>query len=211
MSGNEGSTAWFEGLPEVITRADFGSLVGRPPRGAERMAARGLLAAPAYRNRGKLVWHEAPALAWFRSLQEHAVIVPANARTTADLKEHGAYVCRLGSGAHVGLARPKMLVMYQRGGAGLVFGVDAVETVNQQIDGTRPASARTRAIVRDGERQDTFGTRWTIFHIREAGTIANITPSIKQGRYLRLDDVLDALTTGQLTVPTQDEAFPSRM
>lgn len=65
--------------------------------------------------------------------------------------------------------------------------------------------------MRDGERLDAFGTPWTIFHLREAGTIANITPSIQQGRYLRLDDVLDALTTGQLTAPTQDEAFPSRM
>lgn len=201
---------WFEELPEVITRADFGSLVQRPPRNIELMASRGLAADPAYRNRNKFVWEEAAALGWFRSLQEHAVIVPASVQAMADLAAHSAYVCPLDS-KHVGLARPKMLVMYRPGGKGLVFGVDAVETVNQEIDGTRDATAQTRQITRDGEPLDTaFPRPWTIFRLREAGTIGKITPAIHQGRYLRLDDVLDAMTTDHLAVPTLDEAFPAR-
>lgn len=201
--------SWFDELPEVITRADFGALVARPPRNIELMASRGLAADPAYRNRNKFVWEEAAALGWFRSLQEHAVIVPANAQVLADLAAHGAYVCPLDS-KHVSLARPKMLVMYRPGGQGRVFGVDAVETVNQQIDGTREATARTRQIVRDGEPLDAWQRPWTVFHLREAGAIGKITPGIQQGRYLRLDDVLDALTTDHLAVPTLDEAFPAR-
>lgn len=145
--------SWFDELPEVITRADFGALVGRPPRNIELMASRGLAADPVARNRNKFVWDEAAALGWFRSLQEHAVVVPASKQAMDDLAAYSAYVCPLDS-KHIGLARPKMLVMYRPGGTGLVFGVDAVETVNQEIEGTRPASAQTRRITRDGEPLD---------------------------------------------------------
>ncbi|MFF1921293.1 hypothetical protein ACFVW8_12055 [Streptomyces sp. NPDC058221] len=203
-------SSWFEDLPEVITRADFGALVGRPPRSIELMASRGLAADPVARNRNKFIWEEEAALGWFRSLQEHAVIVPASKQAMDDLAEHNAYVCPLDS-KHVGLARPKMLVMYRPGGTGLVFGVDAVETVNQEIDGTRAASAQTRQIKRKGEPLDTAYPRpWTVFRLREAGKIGKVTPAVQQGRYLRLDDVLDALTTDHLSVPTLDEAFPAR-
>lgn len=202
-------TNWFDELPEVLTRADFGALVGRPPRSIELMGYRGLVADPAFRNRNKLVWNEEAALGWFRSLHNHAVIVPANEQAMLDLATHRAYICPLDS-KHVALARPRMLVMYQRGGGGLVFGVDAVETVNQEIDGTRSASAQTRQILRDGEPLDTYAHRWTVFHLSEAGTIGRITPAIQQGRYLRVDDVLDAMTSDHLSVPTLDEAFPSR-
>ncbi|HEY9328832.1 MAG TPA: hypothetical protein VIS09_11435 [Streptomyces sp.] len=204
-------TSWFDELPEVITRADFGALVGRPPRSIELMGYRGLVADPAYRNRNKLVWNEEAALGWFRSLHNHAVIVPANEQAVQDLAAHNAYICPLDS-KHVALARPRILVMYQRGGTGTVFGVDAVETLNQEIDGTRSPSPRTRQILRDGEPLDRepFPRRWTVFHLREAGTIGRITPAIQQGRYLRVDDVLDAMTSDHLSVPTLDEAFPSR-
>ncbi|MFG2408268.1 hypothetical protein ACGFR8_28785 [Streptomyces brevispora] len=201
--------SWFDELPEVLTRADFGALVARPPRNIELMASRGLAADPAYRNRNKFVWEEEAALGWFRSLQEHAVIVPANTQAMTDLAAHGAYVCPHDS-KHVGLARPKMLVMYRPGGKGLVFGVDAVETINQNIDGTRGTTAQTRQITRDGEALDFWKRPWTVFHLREAGTIGKVSPGIQQGRYLRLDDVLDALTTDHLVVPTLDEAFPAR-
>ncbi|MGN5635938.1 hypothetical protein [Streptomyces sp. AC154] len=203
--------SWFDELPEVIGRADFGALVGRPPRNIELMASRGLAADPVARNRNKFIWAEETALDWFRSLQEHAVVVPANKQAMDDLAAHGAYVCPLDS-KHVGLARPKMLVMYRPGGTGLVFGVDAVETVNQEIDGTRHASAQTRRITRDGEplAGGAFPRPWTVFRLKEAGTIGKVTPAVQQGRYLRLDDVLDALTTDHLTVPTLDEAFPAR-
>ncbi|WP_406453262.1 hypothetical protein OG782_21220 [Streptomyces sp. NBC_00876] len=202
-------TTWFDELPEVLTRADFGALVGRPPRSIELMGYRGLVADPAYRNRNKLVWDEETAIGWFRSLHNHAVIVPANEQAMLDLAAHRAYICPLDS-KHVALARPRILVMYQRGGAGTVFGVDAVETINQEIDGTRSASPQTRQILRDGEPLDRYAHRWTVFHLSEAGAIGTITPAIQQGRYLRVDDVLDALTSGHLSVPTLDEAFPSR-
>lgn len=204
-------TTWFDELPEVITRADFGALVGRPPRSIELMGYRGLVADPAFRNRNKLVWYEEAALGWFRSLHNHAVIVPANEQAVQDLAAHSAYICPLDS-KHVALARPRMLVMYERGGSGTVFGVDAVETLNQEIDGTRSPSPQTRQILRAGEPldKDAFSGRWTVFHLREAGTIGRITPAIQQGRYLRVDDVLDAMTSGHLSVPTLDEAFPSR-
>lgn len=202
-------TTWFDELPEVLTRADFGALVGRPPRSIELMGYRGLVADPAFRNRNKLVWDEGAALGWFRSLHNHAVIVPANEQAMLDLATHRTYICPLDS-KHVALARPRMLVMYQRGGGGMVFGVDAVETVNQEIDGTRSASAQTRQILRDGVPLDTYAHRWTVFHLSQAGTIGTITPAIQQGRYLRVDDVLDAMTSGHLSVPTLDEAFPSR-
>lgn len=58
--------------------------------------------------------------------------------------------------------------------------VDAVETVNQQNEGTRAA------IVCDGEPLDSRGTLWTVSHLREADTIARITPAIQQGRCLRV-------------------------
>lgn len=202
-------TTWFDELPEVLTRADFGALVGRPPRSIELMGYRGLVADPAFRNRNKLVWDEEAALGWFRSLHNHAVIVPANEQAMLDLATHRTYICPLDS-KHVALARPRMLVMYQRGGGGMVFGVDAVETVNQEIDGTRSASTQTRQILRAGVPLDTYAHRWTVFHLSQAGTIGTITPAIQQGRYLRVDDVLDAMTSGHLSVPTLDEAFPSR-
>ncbi|MFJ1898719.1 MULTISPECIES: hypothetical protein [unclassified Streptomyces] len=203
--------SWFDELPEVIGRADFGALVRRPPRNIELMASRGLAADPVARNRNKFVWDEAAALGWFRSLQEHAVIVPGSKQAMDDLAAHKAYVCPLDS-KHVGLARPKMLVMYRPGGTGLVFGVDAVETLNQEIDGTRAASAQTRGITRDGEPLDRspFPRPWTVFRLKEAGTIGKVTPAVHQGRYLRIDDVLDALTSDHLSLPTLDEAFPAR-
>ncbi|MFD8690565.1 hypothetical protein [Streptomyces sp. NPDC059651] len=202
-------TTWFDELPEVLTRADFGALVGRPPRSIELMAYRGLVADPVSRNRNKLVWNEEAAIGWFRSLHNHAVIVPATEQALLDLATHRAYICPLDS-KHVALARPRMLVMYQRGGGGTVFGVDAVETINQEIDGTRSASPQTRQIVRDGEPLDTYSQSWTVFHLSEAGSIGKVTPAIQQGRYLQVDDVLDAMTSGRLSVPTLDEAFPSR-
>ncbi|MEW1691068.1 hypothetical protein ACIQOF_37700 [Streptomyces sp. NPDC091265] len=201
--------SWFEDLPEVLTRSDFASMLGREPRSIERMAARGLVAEPAYRNRGKCVWEEEAALGWFRTLHEHAVIVPATELAVQELATHHAYVCPLSSN-HVGLARPRMLVMYRPGGQGLVFNVDAVETVNQQIDGTRGPTAETRKIMRDEEPLDAWQRPWTVFYLSEAGTIGEIAPSVQQGRYLRLGDVLEALITNHLSVPTLDEAFPTR-
>ncbi|MER7728068.1 hypothetical protein [Streptomyces sp. NPDC096323] len=204
-------TTWFDDMPEVITRADFAALTGRPPRSIELLAYRGLVADPAFRNRNKAVWNEEAALGWFRSLHDHAVIVPATEQAKLDLAAHRAYICPLDS-KYVALARPRMLVMYQRGGSGTVFGVEAVETLNQEIDGTRSPSPQTRQILRDGKPLDgdPFPGRWTVFHLKEAGTIGRITPAIQQGRYLRVDDVLDAMTSDHLSVPTLDEAFPSR-
>lgn len=200
---------WFEDLPEVITRSDFGALVGRPPRGIELLAARGLAADPAYRNRGRFVWEEEAATGWFRSLHEHAVIVPTNQQTMNDLATHRAYVCP-DTSKHMGLARPRLLVMHRRGGQGLVFNVQAVETVNQQIDGTRSTAAQTRLIVRDGQTLEESLRPWTVFYLSEAGTIDHVAALTQQGRYLRLGDVLEALITNHLAVPLLDEAFPTR-
>lgn len=199
----------FEELPEILTRSDFASMAGREPRSIELMASRGLVADPTHRNRGKCVWEEETAVGWFRSLHEHAVVVPANDQALEELARYGAYLCPLSS-SHVGLARPQLLVMYRRGGQGLVFTVDAVETVHQQIPGTRGTTAETRKIVRDGEVLDASWKPWTVFYLSESGTIDKIAPVIQQGRYLRVDDVREALTTGHLAVPTLDEAFPAR-
>ncbi|MGW3658933.1 hypothetical protein ACWD6R_26095 [Streptomyces sp. NPDC005151] len=201
--------SWVQELPEVLTRSDFASIVGREPRSIELMASRGLVADPTHRNRGKCVWKEEVALDWFRALHEHAVVVPANCLAVAELAMYNAYLCPLSS-SHVGLARPRLFVMYRPGGQGLVFNVNAVETVNQQVPGTRSTTARTRKIVRDGETLDTSQKPWTVFYLSEAGTIDKIAPVIQQGRYLRVDDVQQALTTGHLTVPSLDEAFPAR-
>ncbi|MFB7209942.1 hypothetical protein [Streptomyces sp. NPDC056255] len=104
--------SWFEELPEGMTRSDLASVVGREARSVELMAARGLLADPACRNRGKCVWEEEAAQGWFRSLREHAVIVPVNDRALIELDRYGACLCPLSS-SHVGLARPRLLVMYR--------------------------------------------------------------------------------------------------
>ncbi|WP_274563334.1 MauE/DoxX family redox-associated membrane protein [Streptomyces spiramyceticus] len=115
-------------------------LAGREAHSVELMAARGLLADPTHRNREKCVWEEEAALGWFRSLHEHAVIVPANDLVLGELAAYGAYLCPLSS-SHVGLARPRLLVMYRPGGQGLVFDVTAVEVVHQQAPGTRRTNA----------------------------------------------------------------------
>ncbi|MGH3325060.1 MAG: hypothetical protein ACRDOV_11660 [Streptomyces sp.] len=181
----------------------------RQPRSMELMAARGLVADPAHRNRGRLVWEEDAAVDWFRTLHDHAVIVPANALALEELGTYGVYMCPLSS-SHVGLARPRSLVMYQPGGRGLVFDVVAVETLHQAIPGTRGTTAKTRGIMRDGETLDASRRPWTVFHLSEAGSIEKVVPVVQQGRYLRVDDVQEALATSSLTVPTLDEAFPDR-
>ncbi|MFC4030271.1 hypothetical protein ACFO3J_02165 [Streptomyces polygonati] len=199
----------FADLPEILLRSDLASLVGRDPRGVELMAARGLAAAPTHRHQGRAVWQEPAATDWFRSLHEHAVIVSAGALALSEIKAYGVYLCPLTSG-HVGLARPETLVTYEKGGSGQVFEVTAVETVNQAVPGTRDTALRTWNIVRDDAPLGTSGQPWTVFHLTRIGGIGTITPSIQQGRYLRLEDVQEALTTDRLTVRTLDEAFPAR-
>jgi hypothetical protein len=68
-------------LPEILTRSDLAALVGREPRSIEQMAARGLAAASTHRHRGKPAWEEQVAMGWFRTLHEHAVIVPGGEPT----------------------------------------------------------------------------------------------------------------------------------
>ncbi|MFH9397567.1 hypothetical protein [Streptomyces sp. NPDC017413] len=201
--------SWSESLPEVLTRSDFASMVGREPRSIELMASRGLVADPTHRNRGKYVWEEETAVGWFRTLHEHAVVVPANDLAVKELARYNAYLCPLSS-SHVGLARPRLLVMYRPGGQGQVFHVNAVETVHQQVPGTRGTTSTTRSIPRDGETLDASRKPWTVFYLSEAGAIDKITPAIQQGRYLPVDRVRNALTSGHLVVPTLDEAFPAR-
>ncbi|MFC7216985.1 hypothetical protein ACFQLX_02190 [Streptomyces polyrhachis] len=201
--------SWSESLPEVLTRSDFASAVGREPRSIELMAGRGLIADPTHRNRGKFVWEEQPAMDWFRTLHEHAVVVPAHDLAEKELARYSAYFCPLSS-SHVGLARPRLLVMYRQGGRGRVFDVTAVETIHQKVPGTREASWATRSIVRDGETLDASRKPWTVFYLSEIDTIERITPVIQQGRYLPVGDVRNALSCGHLVVPTLDEAFPAR-
>lgn len=201
--------SWSESLPEVLTRSDFASMVGREARSIELMASRGLIADPTHRNRGKFVWEEEPAMGWFRTLHEHAVVVPANDLAEEELAEYGAYLCPLSS-SHVGLARPQVLAMYRPGGQGQVFDVTAVETIHQQVPGTRDTSAVTESIVRDGETLNDSEKPWTVFYLTEIGPIEKITPVIQQGRYMPVDLARKALTSGHLVVPTLDEAFPAR-
>ncbi|MER5987392.1 hypothetical protein [Streptomyces sp. NPDC001787] len=201
--------SYFEKLPEVLTRSDFASIAGRGGRSLELMAARGLLADATHRNRGRSVWVEEPAVAWFRTLHDHAVIVPANRLAMDELATYSAYLCPLSS-SNVGLARPRLLVAYRPGGRGTVFDVTAVETVNQEVPGTRGTTVKTRGIVRDGQTLEASRMPWTVFHLSEAGTIGSVRPVIQQGRYLRVDGVRQALTSGLLTVPTLDQAFPAR-
>ncbi|MFE7115139.1 hypothetical protein ACFU99_06905 [Streptomyces sp. NPDC057654] len=196
-------------LPEVLTRSDFAAVTGREPRSIELMASRGLVADPTHRNRGKYVWEEASALEWFRMLHEHAVVVPANDLAEEELARYNAYLCPLSS-SHVGLARPRFLAMYKPGGQGRVFGVTAVETIHQQVPGTRSTTAVTRSIMREGETLDASRKPWTVFYLSEAGTIDKITPVIQQGRYVPVGHVRKAVASGSLVVPTLDEAFPAR-
>ncbi|WP_406343264.1 hypothetical protein [Streptomyces sp. NBC_01578] len=100
--------------------------------------------------------------------------------------------------------------MYRPGGQGLVFDVTAVEVVHQQAPGTRRTNAVTRKIVRDGETLDASQAPWTVFYLNEVGLIDKVSPVIQQGRYLRVDDIRQALSSGYLAVPTLDEAFPAR-
>ncbi|MEV1084026.1 hypothetical protein AB0I98_38420 [Streptomyces sp. NPDC050211] len=200
---------WSESLPEVLTRSDFASMVAREPRSIELMASRGLIADPTHRNRGKFVWEEESAVGWFHTLHEHAVVVPANDLAEEELARYGAYLCPLSS-SHVGLARPRLLVMYRPGGQGQVFDVTAVETIHQQVPGTRDTTPATGSIVRNGATLDASRKPWTVFYLSEIGTIERITPVIQQGRYLPVDDARNALTSGHLVVPTLDEAFPAR-
>lgn len=199
-------------LPEIYTSPELGEAVGRSPRNVADMSSRGILPDPGYSYRGKPAWVKTAALAWFTTLHDHSVIVPANDLAFAELRSYGIYMCPMSSD-HVGLARPEMLVMYESGGSGSgrAFTVTAVETVNQQlVNGTRPTSPQTNQIVRDGTAIGTSGEMWTVFFLSEAGTIANIKPVIQQGRYVPTADVRQAMTSHMLSVPTLDTAFPKR-
>ncbi|MFF3212943.1 hypothetical protein ACFYYB_20015 [Streptomyces sp. NPDC002886] len=145
---------------------------------------------------------------WFRSLHEHAVIVPASDRAEKELAAHQAYLCPLSSN-HVGLARPRLLVMYRPGGRGPVFEVEAVETAHQRVPGTRETTPATLGIIREGVTLDASRSPWTVFHLVGVGTIDTIAPAIQQGRYLPVEHVRKALESGDLAVPTLDQAFPA--
>jgi hypothetical protein len=197
-------------LPEIWTSPDLAKVTGRSPRNVTEMSSRGLLAAPTHNYRGKPAWVRASALDWFKALHDHAVIVPASDLARCELRTYGIYMCPMSSD-HVGLARPKSLVMYDSGGSGRVFDVAAVETVKQAVRGTRQTSLQTRQIIRDGAAIGVSGTTaWTVFYLKEAGAIATITPVIQQGRYISTSEVQHAMASHTLVVPRLDKAFPAQ-
>ncbi|MEV4430082.1 hypothetical protein ACIGN6_10420 [Streptomyces sp. NPDC053792] len=196
-------------LPEILNRADFGSLVRREPKSVAKMADRGLVADPTHQHQGKPIWEKSVAMDWFRALQDHAVVVPGNELAFSELRDHGIYMCPATSN-HLSLARPRLLVMYTPGGGGRVFEVTAVETVKQEIPGTRVTAPETVEITRTRETEDRATYPWTVFFLSEVGAIETITPVIQQGRYLTIDDVQQAMASGKLLVPPLDKAFPIR-
>ncbi|MFE4250684.1 hypothetical protein ACFRU3_14490 [Streptomyces sp. NPDC056910] len=196
-------------LPEILNRADFGGLVGREPKSVAKMADRGLMAEPTHQHQGKPIWEKSVALEWFRTLHEHAVVVPANELALSELRDHSIYMCPATSN-HLSLARPKLLVMYTPGGGGRAFEVTAVETVKQDIPGTRATSPDTVQITRVRETAEQAEYPWTVFFLAEAGTVETITPVIQQGRYVTTSDVRQAIDSGKLLVPPLDKAFPQR-
>jgi hypothetical protein len=197
-------------LPEIWTSPDLAKATGRSPRNITEMSSRSLLAAPTHSYRGKPAWVKSSALDWFKVLHDHAVIVPANDLARSELRTYGIYMCPMSSD-HVGLARPRSLIMYESGGSGRVFDVAAVETVKQSAPGTRQTSPQTQQIIRDGTAIGASGTSaWTVFYLKETGAIATITPVIQQGRYISTADVQHAMTSQTLGVPRLDTAFPAQ-
>jgi hypothetical protein len=73
-------------------------------------------------------------------------------------------------------------MMYMPGGTGLVFDVTAVETVKQDVQGTRATSPETERITRSREDAGQRQSPWTVFHLRAAGAIETMTPAIHRGR-----------------------------
>ncbi|MGW2081960.1 hypothetical protein ACWCOW_34445 [Streptomyces sp. NPDC001939] len=197
-------------LPEILNRADFGGLIGREPKSVAKMADRGLVAEPTHQHQGKPIWEKSVAMGWFRTLHEHAVVVPANELALSELRDHGIYLCPATSN-HLSLARPELLVMYTPGGGGRVFEVTAVETVEQEVPGTRSTSPETVQITRARETAEQAHYPWTVFFLRGVGTVEMITPVIQQGRYVSTSDVRQAMEWGRLLVPPLDKAFPLRM
>jgi hypothetical protein len=123
---------------------------------------------------------EEAASGWFRALHEHAVVVPANDLALDELTTYNAYLCPLSS-SHVGLARPRLLVMYRPGGQGLVFSVDAGGDRPPAGPGTRMYDREDPEGVRDGETLDTSQRPWTVFYLSEAGPIDKIAPGDPAG------------------------------
>ncbi|MFB7209943.1 hypothetical protein [Streptomyces sp. NPDC056255] len=64
--------------------------------------------------------------------------------------------------------------------------------------------------MRDGETLDASRMPWTVFYLNEVGLIDKVSPLIQQGRYLRVEDIRQALSSSSLAVPTLDVAFPAR-
>ncbi|MGW4159119.1 hypothetical protein [Streptomyces sp. NPDC004788] len=196
-------------LPEILNRADFGGLARREPKSVAKMADRGLLAEPTHRHQGRPIWEKSVALDWFRALHDHAVVVPGNEPAYAELRDHGVYMCPVTSN-HLSLARPRLLIMYTPGGGGRVFEVTAVETVGQELPGSRATTPDTVRITRTREAEGRRSYSWTVFFLSEVGTVEMISPVIQQGRYVTIDDVRRAMESGKLLVPPLDQAFPVR-
>lgn len=197
-------------LPHVLTSADVMAHLRRNRKGVRDLAARGLLPEPTHRYRHtEPAWEEGAFMDWFRSLHDHAVVVPGHEVADANYEELGVYVCPQ-TVRHVGLARPRMLVMYQqRGrGSGRVFEVDDVETVNQEMPGTVETQEETERIA-EIARSAPYG-EWTVFHLTEVGRIRSLTPRVTLSRYARVSDVRSGLAEERLALPKLDVAFPLR-
>lgn len=196
---------------KIITSAEFGALVDRTARNMSDLAKHGLVASPEFEIQGRDAWESTKAIAWFASLHDHAVIVPGNDLAAEELANHGVYICPLTSN-HVGLARPRRLLIYRSGSAD-VFDVEAIETVNQkkagkEIPGTRTTSQKTEQIVRDGAAIADAPVPYTVFYLRPAGSIGSVAPVVQQGRYVPLSDIDSALESGELFLTKLDVAFP---
>lgn len=191
----------------IITAADFGALVDRTARNITDLATYGLLAPPTHNYRNGFAWEYPQAIGWFASLHDHAVIVPGSDLAAQELAHHGVYMCPLTSN-HVGLARPRQVLVY-RSGTAEVFDVTVVETVNQNTPGTQPTSPNTLQIMRDGVAIGSAkaAVPYTVFHLKSAGSIGTVTPVVQQGRYVPLTGVENALKSGRLTLTKLSEAF----
>ena len=193
---------------KIITAADFGALIDRTARNITDLATYGLLAPPTHDYRNGFAWELPKASSWFATLHDHAVVVPGSDLAARELANHSVYMCPLTSN-HVGLARPRRVLIYSSGIAE-VFDVEAVETVNQNVNvpGTRPTSTSTRQIVRDGCAIGTASIPYTVFFLKSVGSIGSVTPVVQQGRYVPLADVDRALESGTLTLMKLSDAFP---
>lgn len=163
---------------ELLTEADLAAQLGVAAKSLPAMAEQGTCPPPLGQRQGHFIWSASSVRAWYASLHdEQAAYAPVSSEQGKKDRDKGFYICPTFSSGHIGLRRPRKLVLIEsaqdktrQGGVWAdIYTVEALQTSRGVWseayvipDGEDP---RHTPYVEFSKVRPDANYEWTLFHI----------------------------------------------